>query len=265
MIQVIVVEDDEDLCDTLCRYLSRGQMQVRGALDAESLWPLLEAAPADVIVLDLNLPGESGFSAIQRLRRSSSAGLIVLTARAFREDRLQGLSLGADHYLLKPVDLQVLETIIGNLARRVTAPALDGAGAANDPMGTVSEADLRWELHRTHWQLLAPNRQGVLLSATEFHVLECLGAAPGHAFSRTQILDALGKPDIDVYRRNLDTTISRLRKRIEVDCDVALPIRAARGIGYAFVGQIAVNGSEHATPDVPNKSRGSSPLLDVPE
>lgn len=234
-ISVIVIEDDEDLCDTLCRYLSRCGMRVRGAPDAESLWLHLDQAPADVLVLDLNLPGENGFSVAARLQENSRAGLIILTARSFREDRLQGLALGADHYLLKPVDLQELEATIRNLARRVLPTE---ATEVNEGAGEL------WQLHCNTWHLIAPNRRSLLLTAVEYRVLHCLGRSPGTAFTRAQILEALQRPDIDIYRRNLDTTVSRLRKRVEEDCGVAPPIRAARGIGYAFVGRIELHDTD---------------------
>lgn len=236
-LRVIVVEDEEDLCDTLCRYLGRCGMDVRGAGDAETMWRHLQSRPVDVIVLDVNLPGESGFDAAARLRESSSVGLVMLTARGMREDRLHGLDLGADHYLVKPVDLQELESVIRNLGRRIEARKLPAP-----PIPATG----RWLLDRRLWTLTPPGLTPIPLSGSEFLMLSRLGVQPGVPVSRSDLLAALCRSDLDPYRRNLDTTVSRLRRKVESAGCQDFPVRSARSIGYVFAASLDVTADSDA-------------------
>lgn len=114
-VEVLIVEDDDDLRDTLCRYFQRCGMEVIGAEAAEAV--PADVTVFDVAVCDINLPNESGFSLAAHLHQTTNIGIIMLTARGDTEDRRLGLSVGADDYLVKPVDLRELELRI----RRATA------------------------------------------------------------------------------------------------------------------------------------------------
>lgn len=226
-IRVLVIEDDDDLRDTLCRYLGAIGMTVHGVPSAEGLDEQLSKHPVDLVVCDVNLPGENGFSIIARLRLATKAGVIMLTARGLEEDRLLGLSLGADCYLVKPVNLRELEFVIRNLHRRVTEM----------PPTPEPAQQQTWLFNAALWTITAPNGQVAQLSMAESRCLGCLIARAGEVVTREELLQALGRPNLEAYSRNLDVTISRLRKKVESLCEMKLPVASARGMGYAFNGR----------------------------
>ncbi|MDP9140424.1 MAG: response regulator transcription factor [Pseudomonadota bacterium] len=226
-VRVLVIEDDEDLRDTLCRYLSGIGMEVHGLDSAEGLDAHLQRHPVDLLVCDVNLPGENGFSIVARLRQASKAGIVMLTARGQEEDRMLGLSLGADHYLIKPINLRELEFVIRNLHRRL----MDLPQPVPEP-----QDEARWKLNSLKWTLTAPNGGSVTLSMAEFRFISGLVARAGEAVSREELLSVLDRPNLEIYSRNLDVTISRLRKKVEDGCGQRLPVSSARGLGYVFNG-----------------------------
>lgn len=226
-IRVLVIEDDDDLRDTLCRYLSAIGIIVHGLPSAETLDQQLAQHPVDLVVCDVNLPGENGFSIIARLRLTTRAGVIMLTARGLEEDRLLGLSLGADCYLVKPVNLRELEFVIRNLHRRLTHAVTPA------PESAVPEC---WVFSPVLWTLTAPNGKTVKLSMAESRFIGCLLERAGDVVTRDELLTALGRPNLEGYSRNLDVTLSRLRKKVELACEAKLPVSSARGMGYTFNG-----------------------------
>lgn len=235
-IRVLLVEDDDDLRDTLCRYLTGAEMEVTGVSDGRGLDQFLKKSSVDVLVCDINLPGSSGFSIAARLRVDSNIGIVMLTARGQQEDRMLGLSIGVDHYMVKPVNLRELELVIRNLHRRVQE-------AASIQAPPVSRDPPQWSFHSSSWTLTAPSGRTAQLSLAEYHVLNTLVANVGEVVSRDELLTALNRPNIEVYSRNLDVTVSRLRKKVEDACGERLPVLSARGIGYVFTGRATVSGS----------------------
>ncbi len=120
-IKVIIVEDEGALRSSVVSFLSATGMDVRGVADGLSFDLLWKCWPADVVVLDIGLPGEDGISIAARLQTDTPPGIIILTARSSSKDHVDGLIAGADAYLVKPLDLRVLESTIRNLARRLGA------------------------------------------------------------------------------------------------------------------------------------------------
>jgi len=233
LISVAIVEDDEDMRAMLVRFLTSVGMDVTdyGTIDALDKSWAGETLP-DIVVLDVNLPGENGFIATARIRARSMIGIIMLTGRTEQEDRLLGLSMGADHYLGKPIDLRELESVIRNLARRL-------ATTRDSPADTSV-----WTLNRDAWCLVAPNGVTVDLSAAEYQALRPILEQPGRANSRDSINAKLGKPRLEADNRSLDVLMSRIRRKIETATGQALPLRAARGAGYVFTGLARVEGSQ---------------------
>lgn len=234
-VSVLIVEDDDDLRDTLCQYLGNTGMEVVGIPDASELEHELGRRHVDVLVCDINLPGESGFSAAARARVSSRAGIIMLTARAQHEDRMLGLTLGADHYLVKPVDLRELEIVIRNLQRRLAAQPEPQPVEAASGQG-------QWSFHVALWTLTAPNGKSTQLTLAERHVVAGLMARPGEAVSREELLAILNRAQLEAYSRNLDVAVSRLRRKVDEVCGEKLPVMSARGVGYVFTGRAQIVG-----------------------
>ncbi|WP_295987366.1 response regulator [uncultured Variovorax sp.] len=164
--RVLVIEDDDDLRDTVVRYLRGVGMSVTGLESAEQLDAELARQQFDVAVCDVNLPGEDGFSVLARLRARSAMRVVMLTARGMLNDRLHALGLGADYYLIKPVNLRELEMVLHNLVQRrqeAPAPVTRAPAAAAAEQGDAP-AQGPWRYHLTTWLLLSPDGQQVQLS-----------------------------------------------------------------------------------------------------
>lgn len=205
LVSVAIVEDDADLRATLVRFLGHAGMEVTGYETVDALdtsWA--KGTLYDILVLDVNLPGENGLLAAARIRARSMTGIIMLTGRTEQEDRLLGLSLGVDHYLAKPVDLRELESIILNLARRLWVSA--------DSEPKPAEDTSVWTLKRDEWRLVAPNGTIVDLSAAEYHTFGPILEQPGRANSRDSINARLGKPPLNAENRSLYVLMSRIRR-----------------------------------------------------
>lgn len=235
-ISIAIVEDDVDLRATLSRFLRSVGIDVTEYGNVADLDAKIGEAAPDIVILDINLPGENGFIAAARIRARSMVGIIMLTGRTNQEDRLLGLSMGVDHYLGKPVDLRELESVIRNLGRRLGAPVQD----LDIPTSTDKPI---WTLNREEWRLTAPNGSSVDLSSAEYQALGPIIEQPGRANSRDSINARLGKPRLDADNRSLDVLISRIRRKIENSTGQVLPLRSARGTGYVFTGFAKVEGS----------------------
>lgn len=234
-IRVLLVEDDNDLSETLARFLTRMGIDVTTADSIESL-NLQEPVNVDIILLDVNLPGESGMIAASRFRQQSNVGIIMLTARSAVEDRIMALSIGADSYMVKPVDPRELEAAIRSLHRRLNAPPLVAAQ-------TVDIDPNIWVFDVSKWSLCPPNAQPMVLSAMEYHFISLLVQNAGEAVSRERILSSLGKYSGEAEARSMDTLLSRLRRKVEIASpETPLPIRSVRGIGYVFAESVEVIG-----------------------
>ncbi|WP_194913985.1 response regulator transcription factor [Azospirillum sp. INR13] len=250
MARIIVVEDEADLRDDLVEYLDRSGFEVRGASRGAELDRLLESAPADVIVLDINLPDEDGFSVARRIRASSHAAIIMLTARSSLIDRVIGLELGADVYLVKPVDFREVEAQVKALMRRMQKGAAPLAAPEPPSAAPAAAPDARkaWVFDDIEWRIQPPTGAAVPLTATEYKFLSLLVTAPGEPVTRQDISVALTGRDWDPYSRSIDSLVRRLRIKVEERSGCALPVQAVHGVGYAFVGPVVSSVAEDSTP-----------------
>ncbi|WP_398493414.1 response regulator transcription factor [Variovorax sp.] len=238
--RVMVIEDDDDLRDTVLRYLRGVGMLARGLDSAEGLDAELERQDFDAVVCDVNLPGEDGFSVLARLRSRSAMRIVMLTARGTVTDRLHGLGQGADYYLVKPVNLRELEMVLNNLLQR--SHETQGQGTRESAATEAGEpaAQAPWRYHLTTWLLLSPTGQRVQLSNAEARLLQCLIEQPREVVDRAALLAAMGRPGLEAYERNLEVTVSRLRRKAEQASGEKLPIVAVRGEGYSFQGDARI-------------------------
>lgn len=228
MTTVAVVEDDAALLRSTCRYLTKVGFAVSGFSDAETFLKAYRTNPFDIAVLDVNLPGQSGFEAGAELREiSPTVGIIMLTARVSGDDRVTGVFCGADNYLTKPILLAELQGTILNLARRI------GSSSAQEPQ-PEPEGEPSWTLDDREWRLIAPNGQSVGLTSAEFLILRTLIAASGRPVRREVILGALGKPPTAGEDRRIDNLLSLLRRKVQDGIGWALPVKAVRDQGYVF-------------------------------
>jgi DNA-binding response OmpR family regulator len=217
--RIIVVEDNRSYAEDLAEFLAEIGYQVETAFSAGELWSALSRGHADLVLLDLGLPDEDGFNLIPQLRRlHPDTGLIVLTARVATDSRIQGLRLGADSYLTKPIKFPELGAQIEALCRRV------GPKSGNEPPS--------WVL-RTAGRKIEFEGKAVALTEKEFNFLHLL-AQNRQPVPRRSLLIGMGESD-DLYATGrIDMLVYRLRKKIKTSLNVDLPLRSEYGGGYAL-------------------------------
>ncbi|EME70457.1 response regulator [Paramagnetospirillum caucaseum] len=232
MANVIVVDDDPDLCRSVARYLSLVGMTVQCAGSGPELDALLPTFTPDLVVLDVNLPGEDGFSIAARLRSNSKMGIVMLTARSHLDDRVLGLVAGADAYLIKPVEFRELEATIHSLMWRLSTTNRTARQKAGE------DEQAAWGFDASTWSLITPSSHMVPLTNAEYRVLQILSADPGEPVSRESIAFALGKRVGSYDDRSIDAVMARLRRKIKTISGENLPIRAVRAVGYVFAAPV---------------------------
>jgi len=184
-----------------------------------------------VILLDINMPGEDGLSALRSLRTDNDVPVIMLTATAEVVDRIVGLEMGADDYLGKPVDLRELEARLKTVLRRAATPAeapVQEEGAKGKIQFGPCVLDLEAAL------LFGPDGEEISITAMEFSLLRVFANNKGRVLNRDQLLEQAHDRDWDPFDRSIDIRISRLRRKIEPNAQKPEVIRTVRGIGYIF-------------------------------
>lgn len=224
--RILVVDDDLELRALLQRFLSEHGFQVRSADGGKAMDAALRRHPADVIVLDLMMPGEDGLAVLRRLRAGGDqTPVIMLTARGDPIDRVLGLEMGADDYLGKPVLPRELVARIAALLRRLGPER----SMSRDDMVVVGPFTINFSA------MTASRADEVLpLSSREFALLSALARSPGRPLSRAQLIDrALGR-DAEVTDRAIDVQVARLRRAIGDDAANPRYIRTVWGVGYVL-------------------------------
>ena len=231
--QILVVDDDADLCEQIGQYLSDNGFEVRTASDGRAMDEALAAAPIDLVVLDLMLPGEDGLSICRRLSDSGGPAVIMLSAMGDEVDRVLGLELGADDYLPKSTSPRELIARVRAVLRRRN-DARD-VGLRKNP----SYHFQGFVLDTVRRQLRAPNDTVLLLSAGEFSLLRVFLEHPKRILSRDELLDLSRGGDAEVFDRAIDVQISRLRRKLNSPGGEEL-IKTFRNVGYLFDGSVTL-------------------------
>jgi two-component system KDP operon response regulator KdpE len=224
--KLLIIEDDVDLVRALDLYFSRAGYSVITALNGlEGLQKLYNERP-DIVVLDIAMPKMDGWEVCRRIRDMSEIPIVVLSARTQEDERVKGLKLGADDYVVKPFSLKELEARLEAVLRRTRAakPAKDGIIFANEELVVDAER-------------LTVTRDGkpVSLTPTELRLLLLLAENEGRALTHRQILEKIWGAE---YRNDADYVklfVYRLRRKIETDPEIPRYILSERGIGYRFV------------------------------
>jgi two-component system phosphate regulon response regulator OmpR len=232
--RILVVEDEADLREALAEYLGRNGYAVRVAEDAAAARAALTAQPADVVLLDLAMPGEDGLSLTRWLRAQPACpGIIMITAASDLADRVVGLEIGADDYLAKPFALREVLARVRALTRRLmdARPHVPGAAGSSAPRrvtmgGNILDLEAR--------RLTRPDGSEILLTAMEFDLLAAFAERPGRVLNREQLLELAHDKDSDPFDRSIDVRITRIRRKIEVEPQHPRIIRTVRGAGYVF-------------------------------
>lgn len=239
-IRVILVEDDHDLRHSLADYLRLQALDVTAVASGVSFYTTLMSDNFDIAILDVNLPDVSGFELARVISSSKRMGVIMLTARAGREDRIKGYEQGADLYLTKPVDGEELALAINNLARRVRQAAsvpVEHAGQGEQAQDRPVEGP--WLLDLKRRQLTSPAGVPILLSGREAMLVEHLARAAGKTVPRNVMDTLLGNSSSDPESRRLDAALRRLRMKARA-AGADLPLHVVHAVGVRFVGVLTV-------------------------
>jgi DNA-binding response OmpR family regulator len=234
MAHILIVDDDHGVRAMLEDYFTARGDRVSGIDSGAEIERLLSTG-VDIVLLDINLPKEDGFSVLQRVRmRGHATPVILLTSRSDQVDKVLGLEVGADDYVTKPFDLREVEARIKTVLRRggrSPAPASSAMPSAGPPARAFRFGD--WELNLGTRRLSRKGGADVLLTNAEFSILHAFLLRPRQVLSRDDLIVA-SRLHHDVYERTIDTTILRLRRKIEADSRHPGIITTARGAGYVF-------------------------------
>jgi two-component system OmpR family response regulator len=229
---LLLVEDDGEMRNLVARLLREAGFRVSAARDGREMWEVMDnaAAPPDLVLLDIMLPGTSGLDLLRRLRERGRVPVMMLTARGEEMDRVLGLELGADDYVAKPFAPRELVARVRALLRRA-APA----DAAPDPRSRrITFAG--WVLDTARRELLSPEGATVDLSGAEYDLLLAFLEHPQRVMTREQLLEvAKRRVGTGPFDRTVDVQVSRLRRKIEPDGSATLLIKTVRGAGYVFL------------------------------
>jgi two-component system, OmpR family, phosphate regulon response regulator OmpR len=218
---LLVVDDDRAIRDLLSRFLNREGYRVTTADTAADARAKLEGLRFDLLILDVMMPGETGFDLAKSIRTTSGVPILMLTARAEKESRIAGLELGADDYVAKPFEPRELSLRIANILKRASPPPAPAPESVR--FGPFVFHIGRGELRR--------GEEAIHLTDRERDMLRMLAAAPGETVTRLALAGGGCSPG----ERAVDVQVNRLRRKIEVDPANPLLVQTVRGIGYRLV------------------------------
>jgi DNA-binding response OmpR family regulator len=221
--RVLVVDDEPKITQVVADYLRTAGFTVTTAANGTIAISAARAEPPDLVVLDLGLPGMDGLDVARELRRGSAMPIIMLTARGAEADRVVGLELGADDYIVKPFSPRELLARIRAVLRRV-----DGAAVGSERFAI---GDVAIDTARREVTVLG---RRVDLTATEFDLLVPLARQPGRVFTRGQLLDALHGVVVESYERTVDAHVKNIRRKLEPHPHEPRYLLTVHGVGYRF-------------------------------
>jgi DNA-binding response OmpR family regulator len=223
MSTVLVVEDEMEIARVVRDYLVRAGFDVIVVGDGDSALAAVRRARPDLVVLDLGLPGRDGLDVARDVRRRAETPIVMLTARGDETDRIVGLEIGADDYVVKPFSPKELVARVRAVLRRTNA--------AGRPDEVVRAADVRIDTGKMRVEVAD---RAVELTPTEFQLLLTLARQPGRVFTRSQLLDAVHGVAIESYERAIDAHVKNIRRKIEPVPGTPRYVQTVHGVGYRF-------------------------------
>ena len=230
---ILVVDDDPGIRDLVSDFLRRHGYTVDTAGDYREMERALSDRPADLVVLDVMLPGEDGLAICRRLSRPEGPAIIMLSAMGEETDRIVGLELGADDYLPKPCNPRELLARVRAVLRRRQEPKV-----ADERMAASCEF-AGWRLDLVRHELRSPQGVVVNLSSGEFSLLRAFVERPQRVLTRDQLLEFARGPQSEAFDRAIDVQISRLRRKLEDVGGGQELIRTVRNEGYMFMPKVS--------------------------
>ena len=230
---LLLVDDERSIREPLGQYLTKQGFRVTQAGDAASARTRLAAYAIDLVVLDIMMPGEDGLSLCRHIRETSETPVILLTARSEETDRIVGLEMGADDYVVKPFSPRELSARIKVILRRASS-----GGTRQSAPDSGSFAFAGWVLKTGERALVDRDGVSVPLSTGEYNLLHALVTRPRAVLTRDQLLDLTQGREAAAFDRAIDNQVSRLRKKIENDPKNPELIKTVWGGGYTLAAEV---------------------------
>jgi two-component system, OmpR family, response regulator RegX3 len=222
--RILIIDDERSVHDVARAYLEREGYDVLSAIGGRDGLALAQALNPSLVVLDLMLPDLSGEQVCATLRRDSDVAIVMLTAKSTEDDRIRGLDLGADDYLVKPFSPRELVARVRALLRRAGERR-----PASEPVLAFDEGRLQLDPERH--QAFVDGRS-VELTPSEFKLLLALARSPGRVFSRFELINRVQGHDYEGYERTIDAHVKNLRRKIEPDAARPRWVQTVHGVGY---------------------------------
>jgi DNA-binding response OmpR family regulator len=230
-IHIVVVDDEPEVRDMIRDYLAGNGYAVSAVAGGGEMRSVLAERPANLVILDLRMPGEDGLSLARYLKEQGPIGIIMVTASAEVIDRVVGLELGADDYIAKPFDPRELLARVRSVLRRME----QGSADRKAPSAMAHEIRMgRCMLNLQSGRLYTLVGEDVPLTSMEFELLKAFASRPNRVLSRDQLLDLAHNKDMEAFDRSIDIRIMRLRRKIEENPDKPQVLKTVRGLGYMF-------------------------------
>lgn len=225
---ILIVEDDPSLRTLTARALREYGYTIRSVATGAEMWVALDQEPADLIVLDIMLPGTNGLDLLRTLRQSSEVPVIFVSARSAEADRIVGLEIGADDYLVKPFSTRELVARIGAVLRRHGLDSTTEKTALKDELVFQD-----WKLSLSKRELRSPSGAIVDLTGAEFDLLSVFLSQSQRVIGRERLIELSRTRLGDSSDRSIDVLVSRLRRKLTAS-GTPSPIKTVRGVGYIF-------------------------------
>lgn len=232
---ILIVDDEAGIRELLAEYFSTQGFVTETASNASAARELVPGFLPDLVLLDLNMPGENGLSLARWLRETGDAGIVMLTAADATVDRIVGLEIGADDYIAKPFDLRELLARVRSVLRRRKPSGATASGIADNPGRRISMGLCTLDLDAR--RLIDASGQDVPITAMEYDLLAAFVANPNRPMDRDRLLELAHHKRWEPFDRSIDIRIARLRRKIERDPSKPEVLRTVRGAGYMFVPQ----------------------------
>ncbi|WP_448657574.1 response regulator [Sphingomonas sp. CJ99] len=229
---ILLVDDERSIREPLAQFLTKQGFRVTQAGDAEGARARLNAYDIDLAILDIMMPGEDGLSLCRHIRATSDTPVILLTAKSEETDRIVGLEMGADDYVVKPFSPRELATRVKVVLRRAAN------GARQHAPDSASLAFAGWVLKTGERTLVDRDGVSVPLSTGEYNLLHTLAMRPRQVLTRDQLLDLTQGREAAAFDRAIDNQVSRLRKKIETDPKNPVLIKTVWGGGYTLAAEV---------------------------
>lgn len=238
---ILIIDDNAELQETLADFLQMEGYETASAANVDEARTQQAARPADLILLDLNMPGVDGLTYAAELRSASAVPILMMSGKGAMIDRVVGLEVGADDYLPKPFELRELLARVRALLRRTSLNTAHQQTVVAAVAGRTATIGHSFSFLPSERRLCTPDDQTVELTGAEYHLLEVFVERPGRVLSRAQIADLVQGDGSETFDRSIDTLVSRLRKKLSAHAEGDM-IQTVRGEGYVFAAPVKWSG-----------------------